>query len=183
VWGSDGCRTALRSRGIEQRERWLARVTEEQAVDIRASPLVLPDHTVRERAELDLGDRQVALWFLGRGHTDHDLVVHVPDAGTVLAGDLVEVGAPPAFEEAHPFAWPATLGRLEAFGADTVVPGHGAPTDAAFLATQREELAHLAALCREALGGRRSTDAVLDASPYPAPTTRVALTRAAATAT
>jgi glyoxylase-like metal-dependent hydrolase (beta-lactamase superfamily II) len=182
VWGSEGCRAALRSHGIEQRERWVARLPEDRAVDVRASPIVPPDHTVRELAELDLGGRRVALRFLGRGHTDHDLVVHVPDAGTVLAGDLVEVGAPPAFEEAHPFAWPATLGRLEALGADAVVPGHGAPTDAGFLATQREQLAQLAALCREALGGRRSPDAVLHASPFPATTTRVALARAAVTA-
>jgi glyoxylase-like metal-dependent hydrolase (beta-lactamase superfamily II) len=182
VWGTEGCRAALRSHGIEQRERWVASLPEERAVDLRASPLVPPDHTVRERAELDLGDRRVALLFLGRGHTDHDLVVHVPDAGTVLAGDLVEVGAPPAFEDAHPFAWPATLGRLEALGADTVVPGHGAPTDATYLATQREELAQLAALCRETLGGRRRTDAVLHASPFPAATTRTALARAAVTA-
>ncbi|MCW2717936.1 hypothetical protein [Pseudonocardia sp.] len=37
---------------------------------------------------------------LGRGHTDRDLVVRVPDAGLVFAGDLVEQGAPPALEEA-----------------------------------------------------------------------------------
>lgn len=182
VWGSEGCRTALRSHGIEQREWWLARLPEDRAVDLRASTIVPPDHPVREHAELDLGGRRLSLCFLGRGHTDHDLVVHVPDAATVLAGDLVEVGAPPAFEESHPFAWPATLGRLEALGADTVVPGHGAPTDAAFVATQREELAHLAALCREALGGRRSTDAVVHGSPFPPATTRVALARATVTA-
>jgi glyoxylase-like metal-dependent hydrolase (beta-lactamase superfamily II) len=181
VWGSEGCRAALRSHGIEQRERWVARLPEEQAVDVRVSPLVPPDHTVREQAELDLGDRRVVLRHLGRGHTDHDLTVHVPGASTVLAGDLVEVDAPPAFDEAYPFAWPATLGRLEALGADVVVPGHGAATDAAFVATQREELAQLAALCREALGGRRGTDAVLHASPFPSATTRVALARAALT--
>ncbi len=182
VWGTEGCRAALRSHGIEQRERWVADLPEDEAVDVRASPLVPPDHTVREQAELDLGDRRVVLCYLGRGHTDHDLVVHVPAAGTVLAGDLVEVGAPPDLEEAYPFAWPATLGRLEALGADTVVPGHGGPTGAAFVATQREELAHLAALCREALGGRRGPDAVLHASPFPAATTRLALARAAVTA-
>jgi glyoxylase-like metal-dependent hydrolase (beta-lactamase superfamily II) len=181
VWGTQGCRDALRSRGIAQRERWVADLPEGEAVAVRASPLVPPDHTVRDEAELDLGDRRVVLRHLGRGHTDHDLVIHVPTADTVLAGDLVEVGAPPDLEEAHPFAWPATLGRLEALGGETVVPGHGAPTDAAFVAAQREELAHLAALCREALGGRRSPDAVVHASPFPAATTRVALARAAVT--
>ena len=35
-----------------------------------------------------LGDRQVELRFLGRGHTDHDIVIRVPDAGVLFAGDL-----------------------------------------------------------------------------------------------
>jgi glyoxylase-like metal-dependent hydrolase (beta-lactamase superfamily II) len=182
VWGTAGCREALLSHGLDQRRRWLARLPEELAVDVRASPLVPPDHIVHDRTGLELGARQVDLQFLGRGHTDHDLVVHVPGATTVLAGDLVEVGAPPDFGEAYPFAWPATLGRLEALGAETVVPGHGAPTDAAFAAAQRDELAHLAALCRELLGGLRSRAGVLAASPFPATTTQVALAQATATA-
>jgi glyoxylase-like metal-dependent hydrolase (beta-lactamase superfamily II) len=181
LWGSEGCRNELRSRGIEQRDRWLEVLPEEQGVALRASPIVLPDHLVRDRAWIDLGGREVELLHLGAGHTDHDLVVHVPDAAAVLAGDLVEVGAPPAFEDAHPFAWPATLGRVEALGAATVVPGHGTPTDAAYLAEQHAELAHLAALCREALGGLRSHESVVEAAPYPATTTRTALARAAAT--
>jgi glyoxylase-like metal-dependent hydrolase (beta-lactamase superfamily II) len=181
LWGSEGCRDQLRSRGIEQRDRWLELLPEEAGVALRASPIVLPDHLVRDRACVELGGREVELLHLGAGHTDHDLVVHVADASTVLTGDLVEVGAPPAFEDAHPFAWPATLGRVEALGAATVVPGHGAPTDAAFLAGQQEELAHLAALLREALGGLRSHDTVLAGSPFPEATTRTALTRAAAT--
>jgi glyoxylase-like metal-dependent hydrolase (beta-lactamase superfamily II) len=182
LWGTVGCRASLGSTGIEQREHWLSWLPEDQAIDLRASPIVLPDHLVRDRASLALGGRAVDLLHLGAGHTDHDLVVHVPDAGTVLAGDLVEVGAPPSFDDAHPFAWPATLGRVEALGARIVVPGHGAPTDAAYLAEQQAELALLAALCREALGGVRSREAVEQGSPYPAPTTRTALARAAATA-
>ena len=52
----------------------------------------------------------VVLRHLGRGHTDHDVVAHVPDTGVVFAGDLVEQGAPPGFEDSYPLDWPATLG-------------------------------------------------------------------------
>ena len=181
VWASDGCRQALRSSGIQQREAWLERLPEEAHAHLRASPIVVPDHPVGDHATLDLGDRRVELAYLGRGHTDHDLVVHVPDTEVVLAGDLVEVGAPPALEEAHPYQWPVTLAALESLGGEVVVPGHGAPADPGFVATQREELAHLAALCREVLGGVRSRASAVAASPYPEEVTELALRRAAAT--
>lgn len=178
VWATAGCRASLRSSGIEQREAWLGWLPEEQHAHVRASPLVIPDRVVEEEVNLDVGDRRVELRYLGRGHTDHDLVVHVPDAGVVLAGDLVEVGAPPAFEDAYPYEWPATLRALEGAGADTVVPGHGPPTDPAGVETQREELAHVAALCREVLGGVRSRASAVAASPYPELVTDAALARA-----
>ena len=55
----------------------------------------LPDRTFSSRASsLDLGDRPVELVHPGRGHTGGDLVVRVPDADVLLAGDLVEESAP-----------------------------------------------------------------------------------------
>lgn len=182
VWATPGCRASLRNFGIEQREAWLEWLPEDQHAHVRASPLVIPDHTVKEHARIDLGDRVVDLRYLGRGHTDHDLVVHLADAGVILAGDLVEVGAAPAFDEAHPYQWPVTLGALEVLGADVVVPGHGPPTDVDYVVAQREELAHVAALCREVLGGVRSRSSGVAASPYPQAVTDLALARAAATA-
>ena len=39
---------------------------------------------------LDLGDRYVELVHTGRGHTAGDVVVRVPDADVLVAGDLLE---------------------------------------------------------------------------------------------
>ena len=62
----------------------------------------------------------------------------------VLAGDLVEEGAPPQFKDAHPLDWPATLDALLAgTTADTVVPGHGDVVDRAFVRAQRDLLQDL----------------------------------------
>ncbi len=183
LWASDGCRGDLRRHGVAQRDRWLDWLPEEQHAHLRASPIPVPDRPVTDRHRLDLGGRDVELLVPGRGHTDHDLVVHVPDAATVLAGDLVEVGAPPQFHDAYPFEWPATLARVEALGAEVTVPGHGAPADAATVSTQQRELAHLAALARELLGGIRGRDSVLSGSPFPPEATAIALERAAATGT
>lgn len=182
LYASRGCREALTRHGVAERERWLAWTPEELHPHLRASPIPVPDHLVEGSHRIDLGDRDVELLLLGHGHTDHDLVLHVPDASTVLAGDLVEVGAPPAFEDAYPFEWPATLARIEALDADVVVPGHGAPAGHALLSIRRQQHAHLAAICRETVGGVRSLASALVMSPFPEETTRTALDRAAVTA-
>ena len=72
----------------------------------------------------------------------------------------MEEGAPPAFDDALPADWPATLGRLHALARGPVVPGHGAVVDAAFVGAQREELLAVLAAVRE---GR------LDNGPYDGP--------------
>jgi glyoxylase-like metal-dependent hydrolase (beta-lactamase superfamily II) len=111
-------------------------------------PSVLaPDHLVTSTTTLDLGGVAVHLRHLGRGHTDGDLVAHVPAAGVVFCGDLVEQSGPPQFgDDSYPLDWPAALTRLlELAGPDCVfVPGHGAPVDAAFVRAQRDVLAAVA---------------------------------------
>ncbi|MGY1820876.1 MBL fold metallo-hydrolase [Geodermatophilus sp. SYSU D00079] len=175
VWGTPGCAEAVRATGEDQRA---ARVAEllaagdaAGAARVRAAPLDPPDALVDDVAHLDVGGREVVLRFLGRGHTAHDLVVEVEDGrdgNTVFAGDLVEEGAPPAFDDAFPAEWPATLGRLHALARGPVVPGHGAVVDAAFVGAQREELLAVLAAVR---AGRP------DDGPYDPATMRTAATR------
>ena len=154
VWGSRGCAAALLATGEQQRADVVARLRaagDPAAGLVRAAPVDPPDHLVDDVAVLDVGGREVVLRFLGRGHTDHDLVVEVetPDERSVVfAGDLVEQGAPPAFDDAFPAEWPATLGRLHALARGAVVPGHGAVVDAAFVGAQREELLAVLAAVR-----------------------------------
>ncbi len=172
VWASRGCATALAATFERQR---VERATElRRAGDLVAAdrvgqvPLDLPDRLVDDVAHLDIGSREVVLRFLGRGHTDHDLVVDVDDGAVLFAGDLVEEGAPPAFEDAFPAEWPGTLGRLHLLARGPVVPGHGAVVDAGFVGAQREELLAVVTSLR---AGR------LDAGPYDVATMRTAATR------
>jgi glyoxylase-like metal-dependent hydrolase (beta-lactamase superfamily II) len=114
-----------------------------------AEALRHPTRTVRDRLALDLGDRPVLLVHPGPGHTDHDLVVHVPgatpsDPAVVFCGDLVEEsGEPQAGHDAVLSAWPAALDAVLALGGETArdVPGHGAVVDARFVREQRDTLA------------------------------------------
>ena len=115
-------------------------------VDRAIAALRPPQHVVND-AFVDLGDRQVAVAHLGRGHTDADLVVVVPGDGdgriVVFSGDLVEESGDPAIDaDSDVAAWPATLDRLlEVGGPDAVyVPGHGSVVDAEFVRRQRDWL-------------------------------------------
>ena len=140
VWGTRGCAADLLATGEAQRAARVAELLDEgdavAAERVRQAPLDPPDALVDDTAVLDVGGREVVLRHLGRGHTAHDLVVEVETSGdgtVVFAGDLVEEGAPPAFEDAFPAEWPGTLGRLHALARGPVVPGHGAVVDAAFV--------------------------------------------------
>jgi glyoxylase-like metal-dependent hydrolase (beta-lactamase superfamily II) len=107
----------------------------------------VPERTFSSALVLDLGDRQVELLHPGRGHTGGDLVVRVPDADVLLAGDLVEESAPPSYgDDSWPLEWPATLDLvLGLLGPDTVVvPGHGAPVDRDFVREQRAGIGQVA---------------------------------------
>ena len=114
--------------------------------------VLLPDQTFSSVAAIDLGDRLVELLHPGRGHTAGDVVVHVGDADVLIAGDLVEEGAPPAYgEDSYPLEWPATLDLLaDLIGPDTVVvPGHGAPVGKEYVEQQRADQGVLAETIRD----------------------------------
>jgi len=142
--------------------------------DWRDLVITPPTVLVGEHAVLDLGDRVVELVHLGRGHTDNDLLVHVPDARTWLVGDLLEESGPPLYGSgSHPLDWPATVLRLvERLTADTVlVPGHGVAVDPDFARAQARDLARVAELIRELhAAGIPAADAVAaggDRWPFP----------------
>lgn len=117
--------------------------------------VVLPFYLVEEDTPIDLGDRTAYLLFGGRAHTDHDLVVAVPDAGVVFWGDLIEQGADPAMEDSFPFEWGSTVAALAEHplvkDASVHVPGHGEPVDLDFVQRQQQSLAALATELEAAL--------------------------------
>ncbi|MFC8799028.1 MBL fold metallo-hydrolase [Promicromonospora sp. NPDC057138] len=181
VWAHRRCHADLVATGEQQREKWARSYRErgegEVGDRVAAVRLVLPDHLVDDGAELDLGGRRVHLRHFGPAHSDHDLVVHVPDAGAVFAGDLVEHGAPPQFGDAFPQSWPAALDGILALDAPIVLPGHGDPVGRDFVRDQRAELVLVAELCREVAAGSLSVEQAVPRSPYPEEFTVAALAR------
>ncbi len=181
IWGHERCVTMIRTTGKRQREEIAAGIPD-LASDVGEVVLDPPDRTFTDRAVIDLDGRPVELAYLGRGHTDNDIVVRVADADVLCAGDLVENGAPPFFGDGYPMDWPATVEAvLGLVGERTVVvPGHGAHAGRAFVETSLEEIRAIASLAGRVHAGDLSLDEAIAAAPYRPAAAREPLERALA---
>jgi glyoxylase-like metal-dependent hydrolase (beta-lactamase superfamily II) len=92
----------------------------EQIKEVNVTP---PNLTFDRTMTLHRG-REIRLLYLGRGHTDTDVVVYLPKERIVCTGDLME-SIPSYMGDSYPEEWIATLERLKAIDFDTVMPGHG----------------------------------------------------------
>ncbi|MEO5764024.1 MAG: MBL fold metallo-hydrolase [Casimicrobiaceae bacterium] len=88
--------------------------------------LTWPTVVFEKRLTLWMGNLQVELLQLGRGHTKGDTVVWLPQDRVLFSGDLVEYNATPYTGDAYLSDWPATLDAVEALNPAKLVPGRGA---------------------------------------------------------
>ena len=177
IWGHVCAAEQLRREG-EAARREVAEGVPALAADVAEVVIDPPEHTFDDRATIQLGDRVVELSYHGRGHTDGDIAVLVPDAGVLFAGDLIEEGSPPSFGDSFPLDWPATLERLLPLATGVVVPGHGAISDRDFVVAQLEAFRGVAELASQVHDGSLSIDAAIAASPFGPRTPRDAFERA-----
>jgi glyoxylase-like metal-dependent hydrolase (beta-lactamase superfamily II) len=154
------------------RAAYAAEPGDAKAAEIADTAIVLPDHTFSSVAVVDLGDRAVELVHPGRGHTRGDVVVRVPDADVLLAGDLVEESAPPSMNfDSWPMDWPLALDTVLSLvtRGTVVVPGHGAPVDRDFVEQQRNEIGIVAETIRDLAGRGVPVDQALSQAEWPFP--------------
>jgi glyoxylase-like metal-dependent hydrolase (beta-lactamase superfamily II) len=93
----------------------------EQVKEVKVTP---PNLTFNDTMTLVRGGREIRLVYLGRGHTDTDVVVFLPKERIVCTGDLMESVVSYA-GDSFPEDWVATLQKLRSLDFDTVMPGHG----------------------------------------------------------
>lgn len=89
-------------------------------IDIHA-----PTREFEGELSLEVGGRKLRLTEVGPAHRPGDLIIHVPDAGVVYAGDILFIGATPVMWAGPVVNWINAIDRLLSLDADTYVPGHG----------------------------------------------------------
>ncbi|MFC4395229.1 MBL fold metallo-hydrolase [Arthrobacter sedimenti] len=135
-WAHQNCAKEITQRGDLQRRYVATLEPEMSAGEGKDVELVAPNVIVKDQPVLvDLGDLTVTLFYLGRGHTDGDLLVGTPT--TLYVGDLVEQGNHPSFEDSYPEEWADVLRHISALRHryEFLIPGHGEPCSDKFVKT------------------------------------------------
>lgn len=134
----------------------LAEALEEEAASY---VLTLPDVLIGDRLDIE-GERSATIMTYGRGHTEVDLFVHLPDDGVIIAGDLVWIGMHPKTNDGFPADWGVALERMAELGASSVVPGHGVPGTAADVVAMADYMHQLGGMVEAVRSGTVDPDQV-----------------------
>ena len=178
IWGHESCVSALADYGQVTLAR-LKKMAPAQAAAFDEVLILPPNRTVSDETTVTFGGRRIEMKHLGRGHTNNDLVVVIPEADVVFAGDLVENDAPPSFGDAYPLEWPTTVAALAELVTGPVIPGHGTPADREFVVSQQADLADTAELARKRhADGMTAEAAAATGGPFPKSTLEEAFGRA-----
>jgi glyoxylase-like metal-dependent hydrolase (beta-lactamase superfamily II) len=125
IIASEKCRAMIHERGQEDWDSEFERFPRLFQAAESIPGLTWPTMTFARKMTLYLGKRRVDLLHLGRAHTAGDIVAHVPDAGVMLTGDIVEYRSACYCGDAHFRDWPATLDAIAGFNPEAIAPGRG----------------------------------------------------------
>jgi glyoxylase-like metal-dependent hydrolase (beta-lactamase superfamily II) len=103
------------------------KVQEAYQEQLRETVPTPPSLTVADHLTLFRGDREIQILYLGRGHSDTDLMVYLPKEKVIATGDFFEGSATGALNFGFHDEWANNLEKLKAIDFETVVPGHGEP--------------------------------------------------------
>lgn len=96
-----------------------------RAVESVPEGLTWPTMTFDGAMTVNLGNLEVHIRHLGRGHTKADTVAWLPEQKILFAGDLVEYETTPYAGDCYFRDWPRTLDNLMALEPAALVPGRG----------------------------------------------------------
>lgn len=128
-----------------------------------------PDVIVQESGTLWLGDRSVELTEFDGHSGGTDLVLYIPDADVLIAGDLLFTQRIPYLGDANIRVWQATLDQLaQRYPNATIVPGHGPLSDVRDLMALQDYFQDLKALALDWKEAGLSQAAAIEQTPLPA---------------
>ena len=130
-------------------------------VDLRDGRYTLQDITFSGSLCFHQGEREVRVLDLGVGHSESDVVVHLPGEKIVFCGDVFMNGMPPLPGEGHVTQTIAHYMAIEALEAEIYVAGHGDPGTLADVRSQRIQLESRFQHARECYEHGMSYDAAL----------------------
>jgi cyclase len=86
---------------------------------------VMPDTIVDDRLDLQLGERDIQILFLGRAHTGGDLFVWLPDEKILFTTEVFLNHMFSGYRSAFAREWLVAMDAAEELEADITIPGHG----------------------------------------------------------
>jgi glyoxylase-like metal-dependent hydrolase (beta-lactamase superfamily II) len=124
TWGNVAYQDVIRIGHENYRADLLAQMQRD-----RASPenqmARLPQITYRDRLTIRLGDKEIQILYLGRGHTRGDSIIFVPQDRIAYVSELFFSDQFLYINDGYGLSWLKTLDAIEALPADILVPGHG----------------------------------------------------------
>ncbi|HVO73174.1 MAG TPA: MBL fold metallo-hydrolase [Ignavibacteriaceae bacterium] len=91
--------------------------------------ITLPNFTIDDSLYIHGTKRRAVIFTNGKGHTESDLVLWLPEDKVLFAGDLVFAQRHPWLGDGSITGWINYLNKLSELRADVIIPGHGPLTN------------------------------------------------------
>ena len=121
--GKDAQGNALTDEARQRAERQLASQTS-YLEELKSIQISLPTITFERSLILHKPDRDIHIYYFGKGHTRGDVVVYLPKEKVVVTGDLLTNGIP-FMRDAYPSVWIGTLEAVQKLEWTQAATGHG----------------------------------------------------------
>ena len=127
IVASEGTQSWIKERGQADYDSELGRFPRLFKGHEEIPGLTRPHLTFADGMSVWLGDLEVRLMHIGRGHSRGDSVAWIPSQGVLFSGDLVENRCAVYAGDGYIREWSSTLAKLEALQPTALLPGRGAP--------------------------------------------------------
>ena len=87
--------------------------------------ITLPNTFIKDTLVINGNKRELILFTKGKGHTESDIVLWLPEVKILFASDLLFVDCHPWLGDGFPEDWIRYLQDLQKLNAQSIVPGHG----------------------------------------------------------